>query len=112
EAAGWERKPLTGEELVDAFRVHERKTVVRGTVKVLGQSYHHAELDQINGEQVLVAYDLEDGARVWVKDLDGRLVCEAPFYESRAYRCRSFVEIALETRADAQQKRLGKKIDD
>jgi len=111
-AAGWERKPLTGEELADAFRVHERKTVVRGTVKVLGQTYHHAELDLINGEQVLVAYDLEDGARVWVKDLEGRLVCEAPFYESRAYRCRSFVEIALETRADAQQRRLGKKIDD
>lgn len=110
--AGWERAPLAGDELLDAFRVHERKTVQRGVVKVLGQSYHHAELDHINGEEVLVAYDLEDGTRVWVKDLDGRLVCEAPFYEARAYRCRSFVEIALETRADAQQKRLGKKIDE
>lgn len=110
--AGWERTPLAGDELVDAFRVHERKTVQRGVVKVLGQSYHHALLDHINGDEVLVAYDMEDGTRVWVKDLDGRLVCEAPFYEARAYRCRSFVEIALETRADAQQRRLGKKIDE
>lgn len=109
-SAGWERTPLTGEDLIDAFRVHERKTVTRGVVKVMGQSYHHADLDHINGDEVLVAYDMDDGSRVWVKDLDGRPICEAPFYEARAYRCQSFVEIALQTRADAQQRRLGKKI--
>ena len=111
-ASGWVRQPLAGDDLVDAFRVHERKTVDRGVVRVMKQAYHHPLLDDIRREEVLVAYDMHDGTRVWVKDLDGRLLCQATFYESRAYRCQSFVEMALETRANAQLKRLGKKADE
>lgn len=111
-ADGWPHQPLAGDDLADAFRVHERKTVRRGKVSVMGQEYHHADLDHINGEQVLVAYDIQDGSRVWVKTLEGALICEAPFYAARGYRERSFYEIALDKRADAQQKRLQKKYDD
>lgn len=111
-AEGFERQPLTGNDLEDAFRVHERKTVRRGVVSIMGQTYHHAEMDHINGEDVMVAYDINDGTRVWIKSLEGTLLFEAAIYQERSYRVRSFYEIALEKRADVQIKRLDKKIAD
>lgn len=113
EAGLWKPSPVATEALADLMHPHERKTVVRATVSVYGQRYHSPDLEHVNGRQVLVAYDINDGERVWVKDLeDGRLLCEAKIYESRSYRTQSFMEIALEKRADGQQKRLQKKIDD
>lgn len=109
-AAGWEKKPLAGHELQDAFRVHEVKRVTRGVVSVMGQTYHHDELDHLNGEDVLVAYDIEDGLQVYIKSLEGVPMCTAKFYESRHFRPMSFYEIALEKRADSQIKRYGKHI--
>lgn len=111
-ADGWERQPLAGEDLEDAFRVHERKTVRRGRIGIMGQDYHHPDMDDINGEDIMVAYDLNDGERVWIKSLDGAPLFEAAIYQERSYRVRSFYEIALEKRSDMQVKRLGKKIDD
>lgn len=109
-ADGWAPKPLSGDDLVDAFRVHEVKRVTRGVVSVMGQTYHHDELDHLNGEDVLVAYDIEDGLQVYIKSLAGVPMCTAKFYASRHYRPMSFYEIALEKRADSQIKRLGKHI--
>ncbi len=112
-ASGWERKPLVGEVLEDAFRPHVRCKVVRGRVTPFGgQAYHHAMLDEINGEEVLVSYDIHDGNRVWVKNLDGVEMCQAAFYESRSYRVQSFYEMALDKKADAAVKRLNVKIAD
>ncbi|MFA7242035.1 MAG: DNA-binding protein [Sulfuricellaceae bacterium] len=111
-ANGWKRKPLNGEELEDAFRVHERKFVRRGRISLMGQDYHHPEMDHINGEEVMVAYDLNDGERVWIKTLDGAPLFEAHIYKERSYRTRSFYEIALEKRADMQIKRHETQIND
>lgn len=108
---GWQPRPMEGADLADAFHPHERKIVRRAVVSLYGQRYHHPELEHHNGEEVLVAYDITDGSRVWVKTLEGRLICEAAFYESRGYRPQSFYERALERRADAQVKRLQTKID-
>ncbi|WP_176785973.1 Mu transposase C-terminal domain-containing protein [Propionivibrio dicarboxylicus] len=108
-AAGWQRRPLSGEELIDAFRVHEVKRVTRGCVSVLGQRYHHAELDHHNGEDVLVAYDIEDGSQVYIKNMAGVFMYTATFYEARGYRMQSFVEIALNKKADQQLARLDTK---
>lgn len=108
-ADGWERKPLSGEELVDAFRVHEVKRVTRGVVQIMGQRYHHADLDHHNGEDVLVAYDIEDGSQVYIKSLAGVPMYTAAFYESRGYRMQSFVEIAMNKRVDKQLERLDTK---
>lgn len=111
-AEGWQREPLSGDELADAFRVHERKTIRRGVVSVMGQDYHAPGMDDMNNEEVLVAYDIDNGRRVFVKRLDGTPLFEAEFYNTRHYRPMDFYEIALEKRADAQVKRLGKKIAD
>ncbi|WP_306603878.1 Mu transposase C-terminal domain-containing protein [Azonexus sp.] len=108
-ADGWERKPLSGEELIDAFRVHEVKRVTRGCVQIMGQRYHHADLDHHNGEDVLVAYDIEDGSQVYIKNLAGVPMYTASFYESPGYRAMSFVEIAMNKRVDKQLERLDTK---
>lgn len=108
-ADGWERKPLAGDELIDAFRVHEVKRVTRGCVQIMGQRYHHADLDHHNGEDVLVAYDIEDGNQVYIKNLAGVPMYTAAFYESRGYRAMSFVEIAMNKRVDKQLERLDTK---
>lgn len=108
-ADGWKRKPLAGDELLDAFRVHEVKRVTRGCVQIMGQRYHHGDLDHHNGEDVMVAYDIEDGSRVFIKSLAGAPLYTAAFYESRGYRMQSFVEIALNKRVDKQLERLDTK---
>lgn len=108
-ADGWQRKPLSGEELIDAFRVHEVKRVTRGCVQIMGQRYHHADLDHHNGEDVLVAYDIEDGSQVYIKNMAGVPMYTAAFYESRGYRMQSFVDIAMNKRVDQQLSRLDTK---
>ena len=105
-AAGWQPSALAGDDLVDAFLVHEVARVTRGCVSVMGQRYHHAELDHHNGEDVLVAYDIEDGSQVHIKDIQGVSMYVAKFCEARNYRMQSFVEIAQNRRADRQLKRL------
>ncbi|MBF5004710.1 Mu transposase C-terminal domain-containing protein [Diaphorobacter caeni] len=101
--AGW--KPVVKDEssLIDMFRIHLRKTVTRETVSPFnGQRYYHPVLGDFNGEEVMVAIDTMDGTRVWVKDLDGRMLCEATFMEATGYRSLSLYEFALEKRANAQ----------
>lgn len=111
-ADGWKPAPIAGDDLADAFRVHERKTIRRGLISILGQDYHCAGMDDLNGEEVLVAYDIENGKRVFVKSLEGVPLFQADFYATRHFRPMDFYEIALEKRSDAQIKRLGDRIDD
>src|SRR5690606_20024942 len=83
-----------------------RKTVRRGTVSPYGgQRYYHSELPHHEGEEVMVAIDPMEPAQVWVKDLEGRLICVADFVEATGYRSMSMYEYALDKRARAQIKR-------
>ncbi|ERX27558.1 hypothetical protein Q009_04334 [Pseudomonas aeruginosa U2504] len=100
-AAGWQPVAVRGEELRDLFRPHERRTVRRALVSLYQQKYHHPELEHWNGEEVQIAYDIHDGERVWVKTLDGRLICEAALDSTTGYRAQSVYEMAMEKRADA-----------
>lgn len=100
-AKGWQPVAVDGEALRDLFRPHEVKVVRRAKVTLYTQTYHNAELEHWNGEQVQVAYDIHDGERVWVKALDGRLICVASLDSVRGYRARSVYEMAGEKRADA-----------
>lgn len=107
----WCAVMLSPTDLADLFRVREARTVVRGRVTLYGQDYTHTDLVHWNGKSVFVAYDRHDGSRVWVEDAQGRLITEAAFYSSRDYRTRSVYEIVLNKRADAQVKRLEKKVE-
>jgi putative transposase len=110
-AEGWQPVALTEAELADAFRPHLRKKVTRGAVTPFnGQRYRHEALDAWEGEEVLVVVDRDDSARVWVKDLDGRMLCEAAFVAATRYRTENMAEHAERKRAEAQIKRREQQI--
>ncbi len=102
-AAGWEPMLLPENVLVDQFRPHVRKKITRGTVTPFnGQRYHHELLAHHEGEEVLVAVDPADPSRVWVKDLQGRLIAEAAFVAAVKSRTESMEEHSSRKRAEAQ----------
>lgn len=105
-AAGWAPVEMDEAALIDLFRPHFRKTVRRGCVSPFGgQRYTHPDLPHFEGQEVQVAIDVMDYRSVWVKDMDGRLICEAAFVEATGYRAQSMYEYALEKRARAQIRR-------
>jgi len=107
--AGWQPVAYHEDDLHDLFLVHERRTVVRGTVTLIGQTYYHPDLLHFNGETVQMAYDIEDGERVWVKTLDGRLIAVAEIEKTRGYRVQTVLEDGLKKREQGQLKRLDSK---
>ncbi|WP_147164312.1 Mu transposase C-terminal domain-containing protein, partial [Pararhodospirillum oryzae] len=79
EAQGVAPVRVTPEEARDLFRPHEERTVRRATVSLGGASYYSRVLEDcdLHGTRVQVCYDAHDLGRVWVRDLEGRLICEA-----------------------------------
>lgn len=105
-AAGWAPVALTAEQLTDVFRPHLRKHVRRGTVTPYGgQRYHHPDLAHHEGDEVLVAVDPDRPEDVWVKTLDGRLLCVARLVEAVGPRTQSMHEHSQRKRAAAQIRR-------
>jgi putative transposase len=113
-ASGFERVMLSQEEMLDAFAIHVTRKVTRGMVQAFStasgpQVYRDSSLDHIEGQTVVVAWDMMDGSKVWVKDTSGNLLCTAALVETTGYRALSFYEASQEKRADQQLKRLDKK---
>jgi len=108
---GWEPVTVSEAELIEIFRPHVVRKVIRGTVTPYGgMRYRHTDLDNYLGKEVIIAYDIIDWSRVWVKDMDGSLICEARFVETTGYRPESAYESAEKKRASAQIKRREKQI--
>lgn len=106
-AGGWEPVLPTVHERDDLFRPYRLAKVIRGEVRLFGNLYFSAELEEHHGDQVQVGYDIHDGSRVWVRDLEGRLICVAEFEANkRAYFPQSVIDRAAEKRAQAREKRL------
>lgn len=111
-ADGWEPVAMSEAHIIDAFRPHVKKRVTRGGVTpYAGQRYDSPELEHHNGEDVMVAIDIMDWRRVWIKDMAGRLICEAQYLEGRSPRPRSLYETAFEKREKAAIKRRESQID-
>jgi putative transposase len=109
---GWEPIVMTDAEIADAFRPHVKKTVKRGGVwAYTGHRYDHAELEDWNNKEVMVAIDLHDWRTVWIKTLDGRLIVEAALVEARSPRPMSMYEMAQTKRRESQIKRREQQID-
>jgi putative transposase len=110
---GWVPVALDEATLIELFRMHDRKTVRRGTVThIKEQRYHHPMLSAYEGQEVIVASDTMDGERVWVKTTSGALICEALYVAATGYRALSTYEWALEKRMNAQIKRKENQIED
>lgn len=108
-AAGWSPISVTAEESADLFRPYEIRKVSRATVSLFGTSYGHRVLEtlDLHGQEVMVGYDIHNPSRVWVRDLDERLLCiaERDAFDA-AYMPKSQVELARERRAQGRERRL------
>lgn len=114
-AEGWMPETLDEAEIADLARPHVIRQVSRGQVSVGGSTYYSFDLERLDlhGQRVRVAYDLHDGSRVWIQDMDGRPLCEAvQDGNSRAYFPPSAIEAAREKRAAGRVKRLERKVED
>ncbi|WP_179166349.1 Mu transposase C-terminal domain-containing protein [Azospirillum agricola] len=74
---GWQPMMLDAAEMDDLFRPYERRATRRGEVQLPWGRYYHQQLVQHHGDTVLVGYDIHDGDRVWVRSVEGRLLCVA-----------------------------------
>ncbi len=86
----------------------------RGRVKFYKQVYANADLYRlVDGKSVRVYYDVTDPRKVWVADMDGRLICEAELdADSRDVMPMSVVERTRLRRINNQTKRVAQKLDD
>jgi putative transposase len=112
-AQGWDLTAVSADEAADLFRPHLRRVCRRGEIKLPWGVYFAAALAPFHGEEVLVAYEVQDGSQVWVKNLDGRLICTAarggnvtPFMPA------DMVSHARIKRVEGQAKRLAGKLAD
>lgn len=94
----------------DLFRPYEERKVRRGEIELFGNRYFNRDLEQYHGIDVLVGYDIHDAEKVVVRDVDGRLICNAIWNANkRNYFPVSKVEQARQNRADGRLRRLAVK---
>ncbi|RQZ74826.1 transposase [Burkholderia glumae] len=110
---GWTPDMLDEHDASMVFRPRLTRTVTRGEVRLLNNHYFSKELTEFHGDEVQVAYDINDGRFVSVYSLDGRFICQAEAgANERDYMPQSAVELAHEKRADARAKRLETKLEE
>lgn len=110
---GWQPVTVSQAEADDLFRPYERRRTNRAEVQLPWGRYFHKELEPFHGDDVLVGYDIHDGSKVWVRTLEGRLICVAQRDGNLTpYMPASKVEHARQKRADGQIKRKQRQIED
>lgn len=112
-AQGWEPMMLADNEAADLFRPYKIGKTHRAEVRLFGNIYFNKALEHYHGEQVRIGYDIRDAERVWVRDMEGRLICVAEFEANKtAYFPVSQQQAADEKRAAGRIKRAQAKIDE
>ncbi|MDR5803430.1 Mu transposase C-terminal domain-containing protein [Caballeronia sp. LZ001] len=110
-ADGWTADTLDEHDVRLVFRPRIKRTVARGEVRLLNHHYSSPALVEFHGDEVQVAYDINDSRAVWVYALDGRYICQADAgANERDYMPQSAIEHAREKRADARATRLQTKL--
>jgi putative transposase len=110
---GWAPERLAEADAVDLFRPAREATTRRGEVVLFGNIYFNRDLEHLTGERVIVAYDIHDPRRVWIRDHDGRLLCEAMLDgNKRGFFPKSVIDQAREQRAAGRARRLAIQLDE
>lgn len=108
---GFELVLVSAEEAADLFRPEVQRKALRGEIALFGNRYWDGALDAYHGEMVRVGYDVRDPSRVWVRDMEGRLVAIAGIDANKQpYFPKSVVDAAKEKRARGRARRLEEKL--
>ncbi|OGS90821.1 MAG: hypothetical protein A2Z95_06025 [Gallionellales bacterium GWA2_60_18] len=112
-AEGWEPMMLEAADAADLFRPYKIGKTHRAEVRLFGNTYFNRELEHYHGERVRIGYDIHDPMQVWVRDMEGRLICVAGFEANKtAYFPVSQQQAANEKRAQGRIKRAEAKIEE
>lgn len=98
---------LTDIELREAFMPEMRRIAQRGWIGLMNNEYFSADLIQVDGEEVRVAYDIHDPSSVIVRRMDGTYVCTAVWNgNKRAALPVSAMDVAVDKRHQRRLKRI------
>lgn len=86
----------------------ERK-VVKQSVTLFGRLYRHTQLALLDGKSVVVEYDLQNEAHVWVL-LNDKVVCVADLADKKPWLPKSRIDDYRAKREAGRKKRLTRKI--
>lgn len=102
------------------FRPQTARRVIRGEIRLFGNTYFSPELTEHHGDGVNVGYDIHDPSQVWVHDADGVLLCKAEldgnkrpmFSDSVRAEAHSVSQRNSIQRAKGREKRLQDQLDE
>lgn len=115
---GFEPVTVTEAESADLFRPYEKRKTRRCLIEFNTNKYFHKDLQEYDGDWVLVGYDIHNADHVWVREIDevkseeqpGRLICIAKFGGNEArFVPLTMEQKAMEDRAKQASKRLAEK---
>ncbi|KQI69405.1 hypothetical protein AN189_03000 [Loktanella sp. 3ANDIMAR09] len=118
---GFEPVIVTKAESDDLFRPYVRRKTRRCLIEYKTNTYFNIALQEYDGDEVLVGYDIHDADRVWVRAIDtadgedvpGRLICIAKFAgNEERYVPLTMQRLADEGRAKGRLRRAQDKIDE
>lgn len=97
---------LNETDLIDLFRPQEERVARRGIVSLWNNIYYHRDLMLVDGQRVLVGYDIHDPQFVVIRRLNGEFVCQAEWNANeKDYMPISLREKKRMERADGRIKR-------
>ncbi|MCJ8142931.1 Mu transposase C-terminal domain-containing protein [Ancylobacter sp. A5.8] len=113
---GFEPITVSAEEANDLFRPWTTRKVSRCEIEIFTNTYFALELEPFHGDEVIVAYDLQDATRIWVREIGlnadgervpGKLIAVAQFEGNKTrYVPVSAEQAAMEKRAASRERRL------
>lgn len=111
-ADGWEPLRAPSELVESLMRPQLTRTTRRGEIAWAGNTYFLAELTDLHGQEIRIAYDVRDSTRVWAYTESGELIGAAQIDgNSTDYMPMTMVEQAREKREKGQFKRAVDKLE-
>lgn len=109
---GWEPMRATNEIVDSLIRPQVTRTTRRGEISWAGQTYFMADLADLHGQEIRIAYDVRDASQVWAYTDSGELIGAAQLDgNSTDYMPMTMVELAREKREKGQYKRAVDKLE-
>jgi putative transposase len=104
---------VSDDEARPLFRPQVMRVIRRCEIEVFGNRYFSKYLEEFHQEQLRIGYDINDPAKVWVYDEDGRFICAAELdANKRDYMPRSVIEQARDNREAGRERRLEAKLEE